>query len=396
MFVADNTGSFDTERSAAIEGSYVGIDPSGLFWSMTPEGESDLDAFRLSAALATASGAVSSHGAGFPTFTGDEPIRTQIDLTVDGVVCDSRTLTRLRIPENISEELVVDGGLHGSFFSPQGGSDSPAVVFLSGSEGGVKRHQAAQLAARGFNVLALAYFNGPGVPKELNRVPLEYFLTGMNWLRRRTDQSNVALVGGSRGGEAVLAIGSLEGQGISAIVAMVPGDMFTGTHTMSGDIVPAWTHNGIDLPVACGSVSLDDVIRGKSVGATINTANELFSFYSDRAIYDRCSIPVEGMKAPILFISGAKDECWPSHISSLRAIARLRRSNYRHDIEHVWDPDAGHLVGFPGLPTTMTEKTRFPGHSLFLALGGSPEANARHQRRSWEATVEFLVKHTKR
>lgn len=37
VFQADATGTIDLASQAPLEGSYAGIDPMGIFWSMTPD-----------------------------------------------------------------------------------------------------------------------------------------------------------------------------------------------------------------------------------------------------------------------------------------------------------------------------------------------------------------------
>ncbi|MEQ8743680.1 acyl-CoA thioesterase/bile acid-CoA:amino acid N-acyltransferase family protein [Parasphingorhabdus sp.] len=389
---ADEHGCFDLGITTSVKGSYTGVDPAGLFWSMTPDGVDDLDQFQLNAPPMNGD-LVSQHPFGFPTFLGDGDMETTITLTVGGELVEEQKLCRSRIPATLTEDRIIDGDLRGSFFYQKEHSNAPAVIFLSGSEGGVKRYQAAQLASRGFQVFALGYFNCEGRPAQLERIPLEYFEEAIDWLICRTGCDKVGLVGGSRGGEAVLAIATHVGADVGAIVSMVPADIYCATHLFPDGIAPSWTLRGEDLPAAGSSEEHTiSILARQSPGSTLHLAKEMGGFFQDDEEYEACAIPIENMTAPVLFVTGEDDRCWPSHFAAERAVKRLKQKGFSYDMAHFSNPDSGHLVGFPGLPTTMSAKVPYRDKK-FIALGGSPAANARNQRESWQATIDFLNRH---
>ncbi|MEQ8743693.1 acyl-CoA thioesterase/bile acid-CoA:amino acid N-acyltransferase family protein [Parasphingorhabdus sp.] len=388
----DVEGRFDIAMADAIEGSYQGIDSAGLFWSMAPEGAADLDKFRMEAELITDKGP-SLHSAGFPTCYGDEALRTTISLFRNGSLVNQQAIDRLRLPDNVVEEKLT-GELTGSLFHPTDPSGCPPVIFISGSEGGVKRHQAMQLAQHGFCVLALGYFNCEGRPAQLERISIEYFEKGMDWLSQRTGEKSVGLIGGSRGGEGVLAIAALTDRPISAVVSMVPADIYCATTLFPEGVAPAWTHKGEVLPAA-GLVATKTWadLDQYDAGELVDTTEMFFGFFFDEAVYESTAIPVEQVNAPIFFATGADDRCWPSHHATLRARERLKKAEFAYPVEHVFDESAGHLLGFPGLPTMMTTKMLLPPKGVFLGLGGTPQANSHNQRQSWSQMIKFLKKH---
>lgn len=55
----------------------------------------------------------------------------------------------------------------------------PAIIDLYGTGGGLFEYRAALLAAKGFTVLALAYFHYKDLTKDVNDVDLNYFLVYM-------------------------------------------------------------------------------------------------------------------------------------------------------------------------------------------------------------------------
>jgi dienelactone hydrolase len=83
------------------------------------------------------------------------------------------------------------------------------VLIIGGSQGGLASTLAADLlAAHGHPALAIAYFNGPGLPSALVDIPLEYFAGALRWLRRQpqVEPQHVLTLGISFGSEAALLL----------------------------------------------------------------------------------------------------------------------------------------------------------------------------------------------
>src|SRR5437763_1684078 len=105
---------------------------------------------------------------------------------------------------------VADEGLVASLYLPDTAGKHPAVIVVSGSDGGIATASmyAEPLAALGYASLALAYFAMDGLPRDLVEIPLEYFKRAIDWLRAHpaVDGERIAIVGSSRGGEAALLV----------------------------------------------------------------------------------------------------------------------------------------------------------------------------------------------
>ena len=118
-------------------------------------------------------------------------------------------------------------GFVGAYFAPPAGAaPAPAVLAIGGSEGGYGPYPAALLASHGYPSLSLAYFKEPGLPQTLKDIPLEYFATALRWLAAQpgVDPKRVVVLGGSRGGEGALLIGSTYPDLVHAVIADVPSD----------------------------------------------------------------------------------------------------------------------------------------------------------------------------
>jgi dienelactone hydrolase len=166
---------------------------------------------------------------------------TQLNFTatarIEGRTVASATLTRRLLPGTVTQRqtTAASAGFAGELFTPAGTGRRPAVVVLGGSSGGLPGFQASTLAARGYPALAVAYFNYPGLPQTLSRIPLEYFARALTWLSRQpgVDPAHVLVLGVSRGSEAALLLGVHYPRLVHGVIGMVPSDVaicsFPGT-----------------------------------------------------------------------------------------------------------------------------------------------------------------------
>ena len=146
-------------------------------------------------------------------------------------------------------------GIAGVLARPAAGAER-AVVVIGGSEGGMHERDAVALAEEGFAALALAYFGAPGMPDVLVDVPLEYFTRALDLLEAQGfGPGSIGLLGGSRGGEAALLVGSRD-ERVGSVVSVVGSGVVTpGIDYDAGrlDAIlrssgPAWTVDGEPLP----------------------------------------------------------------------------------------------------------------------------------------------------
>jgi len=367
-FVAPPDGIVDPAQLPSAGGTYTGIEPYGLWWSIAaPEVPEDPDPLGSWTVSITAAGR---------------------DWTDSGIV------VRRKVDPSVRALPVRAGRLRGISFLPDRPAPLPAIIVFSGSGGGLGgvTSSAALLASHGFAVLALAYFGYDDLPADLAEIPLEYFLEAIEWLKSEAHPAvgSIGVMGGSRGGELALLLGSTYPDEISAVVAKVPsGVVWSGISKDPARNPPAWTFRGqpvtrmkayprdpAGLPVRDGGIALTPGFEARLAAA------------SDEDLA-AAEIPVEQCGGPVLLLSAEDDAMWPSTALAEIAVRRASRYGTRRPIRHIRYPDAGHTFGTPaGLP--IARRAVHPLRGETYAYGGSLTGNAHASVESWGQILDFL------
>lgn len=241
------------------------------------------------------------------------------------------------------------------------GDKRPLLVGLGGAEGGnawarpVWKKQRDRFIEQGYAVLALGYFGAPDTPEKLDRISLAGIHAAIVAAANdpRVDGRCIAVIGGSRGGEAALLLAS-HYPDIDAVVALVPGSAVfaSGTDAM---VTPAFSLHDQPLPfVPVPWSATGDLLTGNLRGA-------FEKMMRDTAAMERAAIAVEKIGGPILFVSATRDEAWPSKEMSDAMMQRLRNHDFAHVAEHI-AVEGGHnepLDEFPRIEAFLA--TNFAG-----------------------------------
>jgi len=295
----------------------------------------------------------------------------------------------------IDKRDVRGDGLVGVLCSPEGGP-GPGVLVLGGAEGGLHERDAEAFAAAGFTALALAYFGAPGLPAGLVEIPLEYFGRGLDLLAAAASPAGLAVVGGSRGGEAALLVGSTD-ERVRAVVCVAGGALLTQgiDYRLPTflDIIAqptaSWTLGGKTLPYVPNVVP-DELRRMVAEGEPIPLILAFPPVPEDRGVLEEVSIKVERIRGPVLLISGELDPS-PAVAYSQAGADRLAARGHRYPFAHHILPGVGHpIAGAPGPPFTTTLG---PGPGVTFDMGATPEANTAGRERAWALTLDFLRAH---
>lgn len=375
-FYANGIGQVDVTTAASEGGTYQGVDPHGLFWSM-----------RLPDDLT----------APYPLVGADDMV---VELGVDR---DGETIARTSLRRVVRDPAgraipVAEAGVVGDLYLPAGPGPWPGVVVLGGSEGGrPDPAYAALLASHGYAVLGLAYFGEPGLPRTLTRILVEYGSAAAKWLAERPEVAGerLGLVGTSKGAEYALLLASSEPDRYGAVVAHVPSDVVwpaLGSVATTGP-TSSWSRGGVGVPYlgwATGGPSQNLAGTQAAPGVPVRVAHAYADAYESatRREITAARIPVEQIAAPVLLTSGGDDGIWPSAAQAQRVLAAITAAGNTHGPRHLDFPAAGHFVG--GVPDLPTTRTAIPSGPITIEGGGDPAATAAAVRRTFPATLELL------
>ena len=141
-----------------------------------------------------ASGSLFATGSGASfTFTPDDNGFYDVTLTIaddNGNPLAETTVHRPGLAPGIRVQQVTDDGIIGVYATPaemDPGEPRPAVLAFGGSEGGGEFAAATArwIAGLGYPALGISYFGSDGQPTRLEEVPVETFLTALDWLHQQ-------------------------------------------------------------------------------------------------------------------------------------------------------------------------------------------------------------------
>lgn len=242
---------------------------------------------------------------------------------------------------------VVYKNLHANLYVPIGVAKPPVVIAFGGSDGGMAGADPASelLAPHGIAVLALGYFKLPGLPATLDSIPLEYFISAVDYVQMvpGLDPRRIGVVSGSRGSEAAVLL-AIHDQRIKSVVVTTPSNVpWYGRTTAKS----AWTLGGKDIPAL-------------SLGLTEDAPqlSRLHVTLANKAAVANARFKLEKINGPLFLISATNDNIWPSYEMANDMVAYLgTRKDYRFSVKHTTYP-TGH--GFskevvPGLKASVVE-----------------------------------------
>ncbi len=257
-------------------------------------------------------------------------------------------------------------GLVGTFYpSATPGEKAPAVLVISGSEGGIPEYITQHLYMPEANFLALGYFGAENLPPFLEDIPLEYFIKAVEALRSMPgmDPDRIAIVGNSRGAELALLLTAKVDMGIRGVCAIVPSRYVNGGFPQLNR--NAWTYEGRPVgPYLSGLTSSGvDLSEGADLGAMVEqglapshegTQKDPFIIADlfrarERKHQENLSsyeVSIEKINSSVLLLTAENDAIWPS-VNYGRALIQRANDHGKMDVTHVSFVGAGHGLVFP-------------------------------------------------
>ena len=278
----------------------------------------------------------------------------------------------------VTERTIERSDLSATIYAPDDGSTHPALLILGGAEGGREWAEAVarRLAKEGYIANAQTYFKGQGLPEQLMDIPLERFQAAIDYLRQQplVDRQHLGVIGISKGAEAALVLAAHDNR-VTAVVAASPSDVvWQGIDRKGGAPASSWTFHGEPLayvpfkPCPDCKGLLDLYHNSRSAGAVASASY----------------IAVENIHGPVMLISSANDQVWPSTTMAHSIADRLHRSGFPFAVDEVDYAEGGHFAfGIPPTEASAKEDTGFGG--------GDPGSLAKVRQDSWNRVIRFLA-----
>lgn len=214
--------------------------------------------------------------------------------------------------------------------------NQPLIVGFGGGEGGNAwasnywKDTRDKFINEGYAFLAVGYFGMKNTPKYLDRISLNAIhdsIISISNNNPKIDNTRIAVIGGSKGGELVLNLASRYND-IDAVIAIVPSHANFPSTTINAS-TSSWSFEEEELPFI--------PMPWKAVPSVLkrDMSNAYVIMLENKEAEEKASIAVEKMKANVLLISATQDELWPSTLMSNKVVNRLKANNYSNYYEHI-------------------------------------------------------------
>ncbi|XP_061165096.1 acyl-coenzyme A thioesterase 1-like [Saccostrea echinata] len=357
-YTATEQGHVTVEEQTSVQGTYTGLEPMGLFWSMKPEPSMKQNIRLLkkdvTSPIVVTLSVIEGHHSWETLF--DPPPNPLATLDV----------YRWYKDKNVRRERVSEGNIRGALFIPPGPGPFPGVIDMFGSGGGLFDHRAALLASRGYYVFALPFFAYEDLPETMPDVSLDYLIESVEWFAGlpQVRHDGIGIIGLSKGGMYAMELCRHVPQ-IKAVV-LVNGVTFYSDAPLKyskGDI------QNLEFQFD----QMKATPEGIDISNCYHPTDEFF---------------IKGWEseAAFLFIVGDDDGCLK--YSTVEHFMELVPTEHKHRFQVIRYPETGHLIEPPYSP-----HCRHSYHKVFqfeFLWGGETKAHSYAQEDSWGRILEFF------
>ena len=280
---------------------------------------------------------------------------------------------------------VAEDGFYGEYYEPETiRFPGKAMVVCSGSDGSFLLTQlgAEKFCEAGMPVIAMAYWNAPGTPQDVELSPVEYLQRACRWLRGRGYHPGAW--GISLGGLYVLLCASLFPE-IECVVAASPihalfqcGSFTHGLHFAGNS---PFSYEGKPLPYV-KAADPDRMLKQAKRNLLFKREPDMLYYYDIlKEPHDPAAdVKVENIQAPVLLISGGEDVMVPADWVCEEVIRRLDAHGFAYPHKHLNYPVLSHYA-CPIRPVS----------SFIFKVERKRKADCnRNREQSWQDTLQFL------
>ncbi|XP_076048976.1 acyl-coenzyme A thioesterase 5-like [Oratosquilla oratoria] len=385
-YITDGKGEVNNSLDASVGGSYEGVFPMGLLTTLSPAP----GVYKYARCLKTDASTpdtvhVSLYKGHLPMeahFTENESSRPE--------AIASRQMVRHAMGPGVRRIPVRQGRVRGTLFLPPGPGPFPAVLDTFGAIEGLIEIRAALLASRGIAAFTLALFNFEDLPRNLERVELEYYEEAVDYLLGRPEviPDRCGFVSVSQSAFSALACGAWMDR-IKAVVTINGFPFFYDCHFTYKD--REYFGDGVDFDQVFFKVGGEEAVMGKDImGGKMDPEHPLV-------------VPVEEADDDTYFLAIAGDRDNLHLDNGLQTLQKRLAARGRSDkIKTVLYPGVGHILEVPytpragflwqNSPPTMKRAKGRSGVALFYG-SDQPYLYSLAQVQHWFEIQKFILHH---
>ena len=349
IFLSDSNGIVSLEKSPSIGGDYTGIRSMGLFES-----------------LKAVTIVNKKHIGDLKNLPLNDVVSYKISVLSDEKLLAKTTFNRFYKNYNINYCDILRDSWQGRLFYEEDKNKKPAIIVLSGSDGGIEKAQniAMMLSNHGFVTLAISYFGMNNQKSSLDRIPLENIEEALKYIQKLTfvDSAKIGIYGRSKGAEYSLMF-LTKYDGIKCAVLNSPSDrVYEGLKGKRNSKHSSWTYGGKEIsykPFKIKEFIMNMLTKKSNI--------------DDSGVMD-----IENVTCPLLLITSIKDEIWDSYSASINIMKKAK--SYEKSI--VLTTELGHMNTISYLPNPRYKKYKTDKIYYEAIL-------------SWENTLSWFINYLK-
>lgn len=367
-YVCDSSGALHLSEDPSLSGTYEGVEPMALLWSLRPVPGSK-PGLRMRKKNVETPMEVS-----VSVFLGHLSEGFSEHRALAAVVVE-----RWYMAPGVQRIPVTEHSLTATLFLPPGPGPFPAIMDLWGGGGRLVEYRASLLASHGFAALALDYLT-PEITKTTGKmVENDYFEVAYTFLEQHPQivGTRIAMWGLSFGTSMTLKMAVY-----SKVMKLRCAVSYSGSHIQ---------------PVESNPQGVMDYMHQNQEKTRINENQEviwrdlILPVPKDPAL----KVDMGRLRCPLMLVVGLDDQNWPAMESALDMKAMMEEAGNSHLLTVLAYPNAGHLIEPPYSPHFRTSVFRaIQTREVFMVLwGGQTVAHARAQEDAWRKTLLFFREH---
>ncbi|XP_072242569.1 peroxisomal succinyl-coenzyme A thioesterase-like [Leuresthes tenuis] len=365
QYKADATGTVNVSEDASLGGTYSGIEPMGLLWSLKPVPGSKpglrMRKKNVQNPMVVTISVYQGH---------------QTEGFADQVPLAEVLVERWYMAPGVCRIPVTEDGLTATLFLPSGPGPFPGLLDLWGGGGQLVEYRAALLASHGIASLALDYLTCKFTVETGKMVDNQYFERAYRYLQRHPQvlESRIAMLGLSLGTSITLKMAVY-----SQLVKLRCAVCISGSHVQ---------------PTEGSLEQIMDFFKKNSKKTQISDENELIwrNLLLPIPTDPSLKVDVGRLQCPLLLVVGEDDQNWCAYESAIDMKEMMEKAGNSHLLTVLLYPNAGHLIEPPYSPFARASsfKSIETRQKVMALWGGQTLEHAHAQEDSWRKILIFL------